>query len=98
MAISAVLVGGGLLLGQGQKRDAEKIQQATDSITAATAKAASAAPPMPVDQQQAAQDAANTQKAQLAKNAGRQSTILTSPTGLGTTNPANLQYRTLLGQ
>lgn len=52
----------------------------------------------PADAQQAASDAGNAMKAQLKKNQGRMSTLLTGPTGLGTTNPANLQYKSLLGQ
>lgn len=59
-------------------------------------------PPIPTltaaDAQQAASDAGNAMKASLKKNQGRAGTLLTGPMGLGTTAPANLQYRTLLGQ
>lgn len=52
----------------------------------------------PADAQQAASDAGNAMQAQLKKNQGRMSTLLTGPIGIGTTSPANLQFKTLLGQ
>lgn len=52
----------------------------------------------PADAQQAASDAGNAMKASLKKNQGRAGTLLTGPMGLGTTAPANLQFKSLLGQ